>query len=262
MNRLGVSSACYYPETTEESFLKCCKEGFGNIELFFNSPSELSEKFIKDIILMKNEYGVTIPSVHPFMSFAESFYLFSSYERRFYDILDLYKRFFEVMNKLESDIFIIHGAKIPGSIDNELYFERFGKLSEIGKQFGVRVCQENVVHYRSESVSFLTEMKKYLKDDFHLVLDIKQARRAERSPYSFIDKLSDSIVHIHISDYNNDNTCIPPCEGLFNFTEFFERLKEKDYRGKFIIELYNYSYKQESQITESYKKIEKLLIDY
>lgn len=262
MNRLGVSSACYYPETTETSFLKCCQAGFENIELFFNSPSELSDEFINDILRIKNEYGINIPSVHPFMSFAESFYLFSSYERRFYDILDLYKRFFEVMQKLDSEIFVMHGAKIPGSIDNEMYFERFGKLAEIGNNFNVKVCQENVVHYRSESISFLTEMKNYLKDDFHLVLDIKQAKRAERSPFNFIEKLSDSIVHVHISDHNNENTCIPPCEGSFDFPQFFRKLSEKGYCGKFIIELYNHSYKNESQIVDSYKKIEKLLIDY
>ncbi len=262
MNRLGVSSACYYPLTTEESFIKACKSGFRSIELFFNSPSELSDDFINEILRIKNEYGVLIPSVHPFMSFAESFYLFSSYERRFYDILDLYRRFFEIMKILEAEIFILHGAKIPGSIDDSLYFERFHKLIEIGKEQGVRVCQENVVHYRSESVDFLTRMRDSIGEDFNIVLDIKQAKRTGVSPFEFIDKLGENIAHIHISDHNDTSTCIPPLEGDFDFSEFFKKLRHIDYSGNFIIELYNHSYENESQIADSYKKISKILIDY
>lgn len=262
MNRLGVSSACYYPQTTEASFLKACKAGFNCIELFFNSPSELSEAFINNLISVKNEFDIEIPSVHPFMSFAESFFLFSSYERRFFDILDLYRRYFEVMQKIGAEIFIIHGAKIPGSIDDNLYFERFKKLFDIGKSYNVLVCQENVVNYRSESIDFLVNMKKCLGDDFSMVLDIKQARRAAQKPDDFICRFGNSIKHIHISDFNEASTCIPPLEGEFDFIAFFNNLKNINYNGKFIIELYNHSYTNESQISDSFRKINELLIDY
>ncbi|MBR3767883.1 MAG: sugar phosphate isomerase/epimerase [Clostridia bacterium] len=262
MERLGISSACYYPLTTEESFMKACKAEIKCIELFFNSPSELSDEFISNIKTMQNEFGVSIPSVHPFMSFAESFFLFSSYERRFFDILDLYKRFFEIMNELKSDIFIIHGSKIPGSISDEKYFERFAKLIEIGKSFNIQVCQENVVDYRSQSVDYIEMMKNYIGSDFGMVLDIKQARRATQNPDDFINRLGNYIKHVHISDYNESSTCIPPMEGHFDFIQFFNSMKNIGYTGKYIIELYNHSYTNEEQIYESYKKINKLLIDY
>ena len=262
MDRIGISSACFYPQTTEDSFLKACKGGAKTIELFFNSPSELEDKFIDEIIKVKNEYEVSVPSVHPFMSFAESFFLFSSYERRFYDILDLYKRFFEVMNRLNSDIFVIHGAKIPGSISDELYFERFYKLTELGKQYGVSVCQENVVHYRSESTEFIRKMKNALGNDFGLVLDIKQARRANQDAYDFINEAKKSIKHVHISDFNEVSMCIPPLEGSFDFPAFFRELRSIDYSGAYIIELYDHSYENEQQIFDSYTKIKKIFVDY
>jgi len=88
MDRVGISSACYYPLTTEESFYKLCNAGIKCVELFFNSPSEITDSYVNDLRKWQTEYGINIPSVHPFMSFAESFFLFSSYERRFYDILD------------------------------------------------------------------------------------------------------------------------------------------------------------------------------
>lgn len=262
MDRLGISSACFYPLTTEESFLKLCKADIKCIELFFNSPSEIHDDYLNQIIKWKNEFNIDIPSVHPFMSFAESFFLFSSYERRFYDILDFYKKFFEVTQKLGSEIFIIHGLKLPGSIDEETYFERFRKLVEIGNEYNVTVCQENVVQHHSQSSEFLKRMKNALKDDFSMVLDIKQARRSLESPYDFISGLSSHIKHVHISDYNADSSCIPPCEGLFEFSEFFNEMKKIGYSGKYIIELYNHSYKDEGQIYKSFSKINEILVDY
>ncbi len=262
MERLGISSACFYPQTTEDSFLKLCDAGIKCIELFFNSPSEIENEYVNQLVKWKTDYNVDIPSVHPFMSFAESFFLFSSYERRFYDILDFYRRFFEIMQKLQSEIFIVHGLKIPGSINEQTYFERFHKLVEIGKEYNVTVCQENVVQHHSQSVEFLQKMKNALGNDFSMVLDIKQARRSLESPYDFITKLNKHIKHIHISDYNADSSCIPPCEGLFDFKEFFAELYKIDYDGKFIIELYNYSYEDEKQIYKSFSKINEILVDY
>lgn len=262
MDRVGISSACFYPLTTEESFIKLCEKDIKCVEMFFNSPSEIEDSYLKDLIKIQTEYGIEIPSVHPFMSFAESFFLFSSYERRFYDILDFYKKFFEITKRLGADIFIIHGLKIPGSITEDIYFDRFGKLIEIGKSGGVTVCQENVVQHHSQSVEFLKRMAKALGDDFSLVLDIKQARRSLESPYDFINQLGKHIKHIHISDYNDKSSCIPPCEGLFDFREFFGELQKIDYDRKFIIELYNYSYTDEKQIYESFSRINEILVDY
>ncbi len=259
MSRLGISSACYYPITTEESFLELCRNDIKCIELFFNSPSEISEKFISEISGYQKEFDIEIPSIHPFMSFAESFYLFSSYERRFYDILDLYKRFFEIMNVLDSGIFIFHGIKKPATISDEEYFERFHKIIEIGKEYDITVCQENVVNYKSESIEFLQKMRSHLGNDFSMVLDIKQAARTGYNPFDFVYEFHNNIKHIHISDHNADNSCIPPLEGSFDFKRFFELLKNYGYNGKFIIELYEYSYKEEAQIYNSYNKLLQLL---
>ena len=262
MFKTGISSACFYPQTTEESVLKLCNAGIKNIEIFFNSPSELSDSYIKELTSVKNYFSVNIPSVHPFMSFAETFFLFSDYERRFYDSLDIYKRFFEVTNRLGAEIFIFHGLKEPGKIDDNLYFDRFARLIELGKEYNVKVCQENVVLYKSQYESFLTKMRDCIGPDFNMVLDIKQAYKAGEDPFLLFSSLSESISHIHISDHNNLSPCIPPLEGVFDFRKFFNMLKEFHFDGNCIIELYNHSYKDEQQIFNSYEKINKLLVDY
>ena len=204
MNRLGISSSCYYPLVTEASFEKICLSGVKCAEIFFNSPGELENTFIREMAARQKAYGVDIVSVHPFMSFAEDFFLFSPYERRFTDMLPLYERFFEVCDIFGASIFVIHGAKLPGSSSDGLYCERFAKLAELGKRYGVSVCQENVVRYRSESADYLKMMRAAIGENFGVVLDIKQARRTKITPYDIIEAVGDCIKHVHISDYRAD----------------------------------------------------------
>ena len=261
MNRIGISSSCYYPLVTEQSFEKICRAGVDCAEIFFNSPGELEKNYIRELCAMQRAYGVDVVSVHPFMSFAEDFYLFSSYERRFYDILPLYDRFFEVCRELGADIFVIHGARIPGTASDGLYCERFAGLMERGKSYGVRVCQENVVKYRSESADYLKMMRDAIGEDFGVVLDIKQARRALISPYDVIDAVGDCIRHVHISDYRADKDCVPPLSGKFDFPEFFDAMKRIGYRGAYMVEVYQHSYEDEREIVESYQKVKELLVE-
>ena len=262
MNKLGISSSCYYPLVTEQSFEKICLSGVTCAEIFFNSPGELEKTYIRELTAMQQAYGVEVVSVHPFMSFAEDFYLFSSYERRFTDILPLYERFFEVCQALGADIFVIHGAKWPGSVGDALYCERFARLMERGKAYGVKVCQENVVRYRSESADYLKMMRQTIGEDFGVVLDVKQARRAKITPYDIIEAVGDCVKHVHISDYRTENDCVPPGQGKFDFPEFFRTMRGIGYEGAYMIEVYQHSYQDESEIIESYRKVQDFLVEY
>lgn len=259
MYRFGVSSACFYPEETEKALITTGECGFHNAELFLNSHSELEDEYIDNIISIKEKYNLNIVSLHPFASFAESFYLFSNYERRYTDILPLYDKFFEVTARLGADFFVFHGAKIPGSISDDEYCKRFTHLIEMGKKYGVRVCQENVVHHRSESPEYLRMMKDKIGEDFNVVLDIKQAHRAGFTPYDFIDILGDSIVHIHISDRNGEKDCIPPLQGEFDFKKLFDKMNAIGYKGKYIIELYYWSYDDKDEIIRAYNELNNML---
>lgn len=262
MRNIGVSSACFYPLETERSFRKLGEMGIKTVEIFYNSTSEISNSFTKEIIELKNYYDMKVVAVHPFMSFAESFFLFSNYKRRFQDILPFYDRFFEITAELGANFFIIHGIKNPGTISNQEYFERFATLSQRGKKAGITVAQENVVYYRSQAPEFMKQMYTHIGDSFKMVLDIKQARRAKISPYAFLDTLAGQIAHIHISDFNSDSDCISPLEGKFNFNKFFYKCFEAGYLGDFIIELYKESYQTETQILGSKSKLDLLLTNY
>ena len=78
MIELGVSSACYYPLETEIAVEKIINNGFRSCEIFFNSPSETMPAFLSNLKEKTDRAGLHVRSFHPYMSFAESFFLFSS----------------------------------------------------------------------------------------------------------------------------------------------------------------------------------------
>lgn len=255
MNRLGISSSCFYPDQTETAFAKVCALGVPVAEIFFNSTSELRPAFVRELRERADGSGVRVVSVHPYGSFAEGFWLFSSYERRFTDGLEDQKRFFEAMNLLGAEIYVIHGAKDERNfftISDELYYERFARLIDLAKTFGVIAAQENIVHYRSQSIPFLVGMRDYIGADFRTVFDIKQARRSGVAVDDFLAALGDTVCHMHLSDYTDEKDCVPPGEGKFDFSALFEKMSAIGYRGDYIIELYRHSYTREEQVAQAY----------
>lgn len=259
MFKLGVSSACFYPLETEKAFDNVCEIGCGYAELFLCSPSELEDGFINQIKEKADRSGIGILSVHPFSSFMENTFLFSPYKRRFDDSFPLYRKYFEICRTLGSDILVMHGAKDVCSLTDEEYCERFYKLLCLGKEYGVSLCQENVVHHRGESIEYLKKMSSLIGEDFGITLDIKQARRAGTDEHKLIDELFPYIKHIHISDCNDVRDCIPPGTGNYDFFRLFSELDKKGYSGGIIIELYRNSYEKYSDVSASYKTLNFML---
>ena len=93
--RIGASTACLYPMMTENSLQTMLELGVKELEIFFNSPSELNKKFVKMLHKMAKNYGASVRSVHPYSSMMEPFMFFTNYERRFNDMMDMYKAYFD-----------------------------------------------------------------------------------------------------------------------------------------------------------------------
>lgn len=258
---IGLSSACFYPLETEKSIVRACEAGAKTIEIFMNAHSEFEPEFVRNMAEICKSYGVRVASVHTMGSFTESYHLFSSYKRRFYESKDTaFKRHMQVMHTLGAEILVMHGIKKPGSIPDEEYFERFGELTLMGKAEGLKICQENVVHYRSESPDFLASMGEHIGDDFNMVFDIKQSIRTGIDPFEFASKLHKYIRHIHISDHNAQMDCMVPLrDGVFDFKKFFSLMKSYDYKGDYILELYDYGYNSDAELTNALAGLKKLL---
>ena len=258
--KIGVSSACFYPLETEKSFQLLAERGFKNIEIFLNSPCETNASFIKELKAIKDSYGVNVTSIHPYESFGEGYNFFSNYYRRYIDACENYKRFFSVAAELGADYVIMHGAKYGADICDEEYAERFTRLNEIAMTFGCFMAHENVVNFSGQRPEFMALLKKYGKENFKMVLDVKQARKADVLPIEYIKAAGENIIHVHLSDCTEDSQCAPPSEkGLFDFAELFTQLDSINYKGKYIIELYSDGFKGMEDIINSAKYLENVM---
>lgn len=255
--KVGASTACFYPMETEKALLEIAQAGIKNAEIFFNADCELSGSIFGEIKNTVYNFGMSVLSVHPFTSAVETMSLFGDYPRRFDDMMDIYKRYFEIMNSFGAKVFVLHGALKSAVVEDEVYFDRYLKLYEQGKRFGVTVAQENVSYCKSGSREFIALMKKSLGENCKFVLDVKQARRSGLSPFDLLDELGGSIVHCHLSDSSDKMDCIPVGQGDFDFEGFVNKLNEINYSGNIILELYRNGYENICEIKDSISFMEK-----
>ncbi len=256
----GASTSCFYPLETEKALKKIAECSFNKTEIFFNTIRELDDGFVKELKNIADGSGVKICSIHPFSSFMETNCLFGNYKRRFEDIMKLYERYCEVCNILGCNIVVIHGASVyaKNPVSDELYFERFSELCEMGKKYGVRFCQENVNNHLSQSIDFCKKLRSALGEDFNMVFDVKQSVRAKQNTFEFLNEFKNDIVHIHISDNSKNADCMPPGRGEFDFKRLFSEMENVGYNGEYMIEIYSNDYNVEKELKKSKEYLSKL----
>lgn len=247
----GISTACFYPQLTEKSLARAGELGFKTVELFFNSASELGGHILQELNDIRHRYGMEIVSVHPFTAFAEGYIFFSDYERRVDDGLDLYRRYFDAAAQLGARLLVLHGGKTIKHLPPEFYAERLARLIDAGREFGVTVAHENVVHFTCERVDYAKKLAELLGDSFRMVLDIKQCVRAGQDPFAFIREVGPHIDHVHVSDHGTRGDCLPPGEGDFDFRRLIRELDKSGYRGAYIIELYSNGFTDDRQLLDA-----------
>ncbi|MDE5767984.1 MAG: sugar phosphate isomerase/epimerase [Oscillospiraceae bacterium] len=259
----GVSTACLYPDLTEEALYNLVINGISHVEIFINSDSELRKPFIRNLADIMKRYGTTCRSLHPFACPIEPMMLFSRYERRMTDMLEYYKKHFEMMNLLGADIFVLHGNFRICAVSVECYCERFEKLVRLGRESGIIVAQENVERCQSGSLRFLREMVKILGDDARFVLDIKQAVRAGENPIQMLHTLGNRVCHIHMSDHRIQAEpkadCLVLGAGEFKIRNFLEHLAQYRPDASVMLELYRENFRGISDLVSSYRMLARMI---
>ena len=248
---IGVSTASLYPLHVEDAFAEIARLGVKSAEVFANSTREAGEPYISQMCDIRDKNGMTVTSFHPFSSPMERVFLFWTYGRRIEEMVEMYSGFFGGMNKLGAKVFVLHGAILSSKCTVSHYLDQFRMLSEVGREYGITVAQENVHYCLSGRLDFLKMMKRELGDNAKFVLDLKQARRSGENPLEYIDSLSDSIVHCHLSDGDESRDCLPVGKGKFDFTTFARKMFSHGYNGAFIVELYRDNYGEFEELKNS-----------
>lgn len=261
MMRMGISTACLYPLELERSFQTLLSMEFRLFEVFLNTFSEFTPKYLRRLREAADAYGAEIKSIHPFTSGYEGFLLFSEYERRFQDSLEFYKQYFEAANRLGASIVVLHGQRdyASANISESTYFERYAALYELGRSYGVTVAQENVNKFRSESPAFIRRMRRYLGEECAFVIDLKQAVRAGQDPFVVCEAMGERIIHVHINDNAPGYDCLLPGRGTVNFQKFRDMLLGFHYQGDLIIEVYRRNFSDLFELQEAKKVVQQMI---
>ena len=254
----GISTACFYPEITENAVKFLCENGTPNIEIFFNSACETKGKILNEIKSIIKANGTNVTSIHPFTSAFEPFMMFSDYERRFEDALLFCQNYFKAANDLGAEIIVLHGDRADRIGHDDRYIERYQKLYELGRQNGVYIAQENVSRCRSRDLEFLKKMKKELGDNVRFVLDLKQSRRSGVDYKDIVSVLSDKIIHLHLNDFDENHDCLLAGQGICDFKEVFSLIEKKTNCQNAIIEVYRENYGDYSEIIKSLNFVKNL----
>ena len=256
--KIGVSTACLYPNLIEDSLRILGESGVNNTEIFLNTMSEMQPEFINELCLIKEEYGMNIASLHPFTSGYEGYMLFQNYSRRVRDCFDMYRRYFSVAARLGAKIFVLHGDKIGGKLPVYDYCERFAKLSDVAEYEGVLLTQENVNLFRASDPDFIKQMIDNLGKKAAFTFDVKQCVRSGHSPWEIYDAMRGHIAHIHLSDHNENNDCLLPGKGEFDFAKLFRIALADGFDGSALVEVYSNAFIHNKELATSCEKLIKI----
>lgn len=260
--KAGISTACLYPMLLENSFSELISLGFRHYEVFINTVSELREEYLCKLKEAADSSGSTIRSVHPFTSGYENFLLFSGYDRRYRDGLEFYKKYFYACNVLGAGILVLHGRKKDKpDISDEMFFERYLGLYELGKRYGVTVAQENVNLFCSDDPSLIRKMRKACGENCAFVLDVKQAVRGRTDPFVLCEAMGEQICHVHINDNSPKSDCLLPGFGEMDYERLFRCLRQNGYDGSVMIEVYRRSFGDVAELLRAKKFVEKLCMN-
>jgi sugar phosphate isomerase/epimerase len=256
-NKIGVSTACFYPELTENAFCEICRLKVPVCEIFLNTQSETKPRFLRDIKSKARDNNIKIVSVHPFLSGYEPFLFFSEYGgRRFADSIDLYRQFFEAAQFMESEYIIFHGIG-PGKMNLPIdeYNRRFLLIAAEAKKYGCELLHENV-----------GTINHYIHDlkNIRFTLDFKHSVCRDRDVIETIEQAGENIAHIPLndmlaSDSEKVKSCRLPFSGGLDYKKIFKKLNDINYIGNFIIEVYRSSYNNIEEISESLGKLREFL---
>ncbi|MDD2955918.1 MAG: sugar phosphate isomerase/epimerase [Oscillospiraceae bacterium] len=249
--KTGISTSSYYPLETLEALKSLGKAGVGSTELFFNSASELTDRYVDELKAVAKHYGVRVVSVHPFTSGFEPFLFFSNYPRRLEDGRRFYEQYFRAAQRLGAEICVLHGDHHGGRLSEEEYFERFALLSDDARRYGVTLAQENVARCRCREPGFVRRMSAALGEKAAFVLDLKQALRSGTDAYSMAQAMGNRLLHVHVSDSGPAGDCLAPGNGNFDFARFFQTTASLGYQGSWMIELYRENYPTERELLKS-----------
>ena len=249
---IGVSTASLFKRKYNEDALVVLNELDARVcEIFLGTYQEYTKEFAK--LLLERKGNLRVHSIHTLNTHFEP-QLFGANPRAIDDAYKILENCLNTAKLLGADNYTLHGiARFKRNVKYNNYEDigkKMQKLKTFCEGFGVNLCLENVEWAYYNHVGFYTEIEKYCKG-LKTCLDIKQARISTDSYADYINEMGSSINTVHLSDVNDSGKICLPGKGNFDFEDLFKRLKDVDFKGDMLIEVYNEDYNEISEIKDS-----------
>ena len=77
-----------------------------------------------------------------------------------------------------------------------------------------------------------------------------------------LQAMGSSLKHVHFSDHNSDNTCLPIGQGDMDIEKFADYLYTHHYSGIVLLELYGHDGEPIKVLADSYYKLKHIFMKY
>lgn len=238
MYKIGMSTFGF--ELTEDNFSKLKNAGIDSVEISLSSEkyADINYSELKDF---SKKYDIELWSYHlPFAPFEEIDV--SAFDKGIREhTIDYFSELIKKASDIGIDKFVIHPSGEP--INQEERGERMkysqqslDRLAEIAKKSGSWIAVEDIprtcLGCDENEIAELVSVNPLLKvcfDTNHLL---------KTDNLSFMDKLADKIITVHISDYDkvNERHWLPG-EGIIDWNLMLKKFKEINYSGVWMYEI-------------------------
>jgi sugar phosphate isomerase/epimerase len=253
---IGVSTACFYPELlTEETIKVISNMGFKKIEVFLETISEYELEYCRNLKEIIEEEGLEVYSVHSFAAQHEPF-LFDKYRPRREDARRLFHKVLEGSNVLGAKCVTFHGPGRKWLGTEDVAIKDIARVMESlaaeAEVYNISLAWENVywcLSYNPDLMGRVMEMA--TSTNINFTLDLKQANRSGVDVARYLEVMGKRLINVHINDYSPGNMCLLPGRGQADYRKLFKALRELDYSGPLIIEVYRNNFFDYEEISES-----------
>ena len=252
--KVGISTASLFGRYyTEDALEKLNELGVDVAEVFLESYSEYTKKFGK--ILKKKKGNVDIHSIHTLTTQFEP-QLYSLNDRAREESFKLLDGTLQAGQTIGAKYYTFHGVARIKRVPIHINFERVGELTnkiiDACKKHDMLLSYENVHWAYYNYIGFFSTLKKYCPD-LKGTFDVKQARQSGVDYREFINEMGSDIVTAHLSDINSDGKMCLPGRGETDFDEMFSRLRDVQFDGSLILEVYKTDFESMDELLESYE---------
>lgn len=250
---IGISTASLFKKAYNEDALPILNDLDARVcEVFLETYSEYTQKYAE---LLKNRKGsLKVHSIHTLNTHFEP-QLFSDCDRARCDAIEIFESCLKVGKTLNASCYTLHGkARFKRGIVYDKYQEvglYAHKLTEIAKNYGMKVCLENVEWAYYNKPGFFKEIKKFAPDLMGC-LDIKQARVSGFDYDEYLKEMGENLLTVHLSDFDQfGRTALPTQNGSFDFYQLFDKLASNGFKGNCLIEVYHENFDSYEQLKNS-----------